>query len=314
MLVELGLSYGVYKAWQFLDSKNERKIKNKINQFVDGKKIINSINKKPKVKDIKLFDWGSKVTLDIAGISSFEDIEKHEDYLRQLFRAKEINFENNKGKIILEIINNPVEDLYYKPIELLPTQLLLGFDAKGEPIVIDMKVTPHVGVQGLSNNGKTKMIELMLRNLKGADFVLLNTMKDDFKGISGRRINDRDKIKEFLEKLVKEPYYHQKPLYVILDEANVIGKDKKNGINTVVEDVLFQGRHFNVYFISIGQSLLKEDCPYKQKFNVKVTFKQSKSVIDSFLNVKESNYNLKMREFIVDDGCIRKGKSYKYNF
>ncbi|MDS0525442.1 hypothetical protein NNC19_07110 [Clostridium sp. SHJSY1] len=312
MFVELALSIGIYKVWKLFTNREERKYVEKINKFVVEKKILNNIGQKPKIKDIESFSWGAKVTLDIAGICAFEDIVKHEDYLRQLFRAKEIILSNSEGKVFFEIINKPVSEKEYKPIILPPMSLLLGFDSKGEPIIVDMDKTPHIGIQGLSNSGKTKMIELMLKNLKGADFILLNTMKDDFKRIKARRINNKDEIMDLLEKLIKEPYYHQKPTYLILDEANVIGKDKK--FNRAIEDILFQARHFNIFLIAIGQSLLKEDCSYKQKFNIKITFKQSKSVIDSFLNIKESNYNLKMREFIVDDGYVRKGKSYKYNF
>lgn len=113
---------------------------------------------------------------------------------------------------------------------------------------------------------------------------------------------------------MQEPFYRERPLYIILDEANDIGLDKK--FNKLVEKFLFQSRHFNIYFIALGQSLLKQDCSYKQKFNVRVTFSAEASVINAFIDkaVASENDKLLQREFIVSDGRIRKGKSYKYDF
>ena len=72
------------------------------------------------------------------------------------------------------------KDLEYKYIKLSPYKLLIGYDYKYQPIVIDMKVTPHLGVVGISNNGKSKCIELALKNLRGADIHLINCMDNDF--------------------------------------------------------------------------------------------------------------------------------------
>lgn len=310
MFVELGLSIGIFKVWQFLNSKDERKIKN----FINEKNIINKARQKPKVKDIELFHWGLKVTLDIAGICSFEDIEKHEDYLRQLFKAKEIVLSNSEGKVFFEIINNPVLEKEYTSIELPSTSLLFGFDNKGEPIVGDMLITPHVGIQGISNCGKTKMVELMLRNLNNADFVLLNVMQKDFKKNKAlKRINNFKEIEEYLNDLVDNKHIRERPLYLVFDELNVLGKEHK-GINNAIAAVLSQARHFNIFLIALGQSLLKEDCPYKQRFNVKVSFTASTSAINAFIDTKIEKIELQQREFIYKDGKVKRGKSYKYDF
>ena len=95
----------------------------------------------------------------------------------------------------------------------------------------------------------------------------------------------------------------------MLDELNVLGKDKK--INKAIMDVLAQARHFNIFLIALGQSLLKENCPYKQLFNVRVTFRAiDRSSISAFLGCTVEDTRLNQREFICYSDSIYRGKSY----
>lgn len=289
--------------------------------FINDKSIINAVsNIKADVKEITNFRWGCRIELDIAGVVGYKDLENELDYLKQLFRAKEVTLENREGKAIIDVINNPAAELEYKPMELPPTQLLLGYNMKGEPIIIDMRRTPHIGVQGASNSGKSKGIELALKNASNIDIVLLNTFDDDFTSLDTnvpirrvRRINGNEEILKYLESIIENPVKRERPLYIVLDELNVIGKDK--AINKAIQDVLSQARHYNIYFIALGQSLLKENCPYKQLFNVRVTFRAiDRSTIGAFLGCTVEDTNLLQQEFICYSDNIYRGKTYNYDF
>ncbi|MGL4107274.1 hypothetical protein [Clostridium sp. LP20] len=302
-------AYGSISLLTPHEVKIKRGIKKRFRHFFKDKKIINVEEKTPYIDNVELYNWGFKSTIDISRISSFDDIEKNEDYIKQLFRAKEVKITNAKGTAILEVINKEVGDVKYTYVKLPPTSLLVGYNNKGEEIIVDMKKTPHIGVQGASNSGKSKMVELALRNLKNVDIILLNVFEDDFVTIKGRRINGNEDILDYLKTIIDEPYIRDKPLYLVLDELNVLGKDK--AINKAIMDVLSQARHFNIYLIALGQSLLKEYCPYKQLFNVRITFRAiDKSSISAFLGCPGQDSELLQREFICYSDSIYRGKSY----
>lgn len=303
------IGYSITQILMPVSKKRKRKIKEGLKHFIEDKKIMNSLGNKPFIEDIELFEWGFKATIDISKVTGYEDIEKHQDYIKQLFRAYEINVSNEEGKVIIEVINREIDDLEYSFIELPSTTIVLGYDRKGEPIMVDMKKTPHIGVQGTSNTGKSKMVELALSNLKNVELVLLNCFNDDFTSIKARRINGNENILVFLKGLVLNPYVRKRPLYLVLDELNVLGKDKK--INEAIIDILAQARHYNIYLIALGQTLLKENCPYKHLFNVRVTFRAiDKSSISAFLGCTVENTKLNQREFICYSDNVYRGKSY----
>ena len=172
-----------------------------------------------------------------------------------------------------------------------------------------MLKTPHVGVQGLSVVGKSKMVESALLNLIDADIALVNCFQKDFTEITGTRINGTEEILNYLTEIKDNKEYRERPLYIVIDELNVLGNDKK--INSVIADLLSQARHFNIYVIALGQTLLKENCPYKNLFNVRITFKTiDKSMISAFLGCTIENTELQQREFIVYSDSIKRGKTY----
>ena len=202
-----------------------------------------------------------------------------------------------------------VGDIEYKPYLMPNTKLLVGYDYKGYPIILDMLKTPHIGVQGLSNSGKSKMVEVMLKNLLYADIVLLNTFKGDFRGVEGVRINGNANILEYLKSLLEEPTERNRPLYIVIDELNVLNNDKQ--ISKAILDLLAQARHFNIFLICIGQTLLKENCSYKHLFNVRITFRSiDKSAISAFLGCSLEDTELKQREFICYSDSIYRGRTY----
>lgn len=303
-------AYGSINLLLSEEIKDKLRIKSKFRYFIKEKDLITKATDKVTLEDIEAYKWGFKATLDISKICAYEDIEKHSDYLKQMFRAKEVNMINKNGTAEIEVFNKDIGDIKYEYVDMSPYELIFGYNKKGEPITVNMKKTPHIGVQGASNSGKSKMVELALRNLQDkANIILLNCFKDDFKSIKARRINDLAEIKVFLQYLIDRKIICKKPLYLVLDELNVIGKDKE--FNNIIKDILGQARHFNIFLIALGQSLLKENCPYKQLFNVRVTFRAiDRSSISAFLGCTVEDTKLNQREFICYSDSIYRGKSY----
>ena len=302
-----------YKRTILKTPTNRIRPKKTFNKIIEDRGLMNG-DIKANVCSIKEFTWGYRVIIDIAGVMDYKDIERELGYIKTMFRAEGITSRYAEGMAIIDICYT-MQELEYSKVELSPTKLLLGYNNKGENIIVDMLKTPHIGIQGASNSGKSKGVELALNNIKDkVDIILLNTFESDFKSLTeARRINGNENILKYLKSIIDEPYRRNRPLYLVLDELNVIGKDKE--INKAIQDVLSQARHYNIYLVALGQSLLKENCPYKQLFNVRVTFRAiDKSTISAFLGCNIEDTELRQQEFICYAEELQRGKTYNFSF
>lgn len=310
MITELGLAIlGAY-AYNYLNTWEEQKIKHKFKKFIEEKELMNRFrSNKAKVKNVQLFDYGFRTTLDISGVCGFEEIEKHQDYLKQLFRADGIDIKNIKGRAIIDVVIDKVTGLEHKRVLLPPTTLLLGYKDTGELLTVDMLKMAHIGIVGLSLSGKSKMVEVALNNLVGADIVLLNVFRNDFKSVRARRINGDENILLFLNSLLEHPYVRDRPLYLVIDELNLLADNKD--INKVIGNLLKAARHYNIYLICMAQDMVKESVKFKNLFNIRICFRcVEESSYRAFLGVTVPEGNLLPREFYCLSDGLYKGYTY----
>lgn len=184
--------------------------------------------------------------------------------------------------------------------------LKLGYSILHLPIIVDMKNLPHLLIVGLSNSGKSKIAEYALR---GKDCVLLNTFKDDYKSIKGRRIIGNDKILKYLQNTLDNIYYRNHPFYILIDEILVLSKDKK--INAAIQDLLSIARHYNIFLLCISQAGQKECVSYKHLFNCRLCMRMVNSADYSVvLGVTPENTTLVQRQFYLLSDDLYKGTSY----
>lgn len=254
--------------------------------------------------------YGYILTIEIDPGGSFEELTKEKGKMEKIFKGKvfykDIPFTN---LCEIEVINKYPGDIKYTPMDLPPTQLLIGYDFRGEPIVIDMLITAHLGVSGLSNNGKSKCIELALTNLKGADIHLVNCMAKDYKNIEAIRINGNDEIMDYLKKMSEETEVRERPLYIVIDEYNVLSRLK--GVDKAIQDLLSQARHRNVYCVVLMQLGQKEDCKFKNLFNCRLAFRSiEESSLRAFIGCSIEDTTLQQREFYLLHTELIRGKTY----
>ena len=196
----------------------------------------------------------------------------------------------------------------FKAIDLPNTTLLVGYDEYLNPITVDMLRTPHIGIMGLSNMGKSKCAECMLKNLKGARITLVNAFRKDFSSINAKRINGLEEIKNFLQAELKDKSYRKIPHYVVIDECNVLSME--TGIDKLIKGLLAQARHFNLYFICILQLANKNDCAYKNLFNTRISFKHiDTDLIKVFVGSSPENI-LRQQEFFMYSLDYYQGRTY----
>ena len=310
--VTLGIptSQWIYKNFFDTEYKQIKKVIKKLNYLCNEQSICNSEGDKPKINDIKLTKYGYYIRLDIEGITTYTDIENQKDYIKSLFRAYDIEFSSSRGNLVdIDIITKSLKELRYKNINLEATKLLIGYDLKGEPLILDMLKTPHIGVVGTSLSGKTKCIEGALKNLRGAEITLVNCFPKDFREIKANRVNGNSEILEFLKRVGANKTVRPKPYYIVIDEWNVLSNIK--GMDKAIQDLLSQARHFNVYLIVIMQKGNSEDCKFKQLFNCRIAFRTiEEGTLRAFLGVSVGNGALKQREFYLLHSELVKGKTY----
>lgn len=126
--------------------------------------------------------------LTLAELQNEKIINIIQDDLKCLFKLTRVPKSNHaKARFIIHDI--PLVD--FKPIKLSPYELYMSTGIDGEPMTSNMIKYPHVLVQGSTNMGKTKFIDLMLTNLivteTPENFGLYIVQADKFDQITYRR-------------------------------------------------------------------------------------------------------------------------------
>lgn len=308
--ITLGLPTGI-AAINYLDKNKtlQRNIKRKLNYVFKERGIKNSMDHLPSIKEIRLLEYGFKTSIDIKGIISYTDFEKLNDYINTLFSSTETIITNKKEYVEIEVINNPITDLNYKKINLESTKLLIGFDTKGNPIKVDMKITPYLLISGLGGQGKSYMVKAIITNLTGVNIVIINGFREDYKSNENiRHILGEEEIIKYLSNLLENIYTRTKPLYIILEEMQSFNSNKK--ITELIKELLSFGRHFNIYIIGIIQIATKENCKFKDLFNARCSFKQIDNSSYSVCLGCSIQEQLQQREFYLYSTSLVKGRTY----
>ena len=157
--------------------------------------------------------------------------------------------------------------------EPLPNELVIGYDPfsyEMTPIIADMYKNPHMLVSGLSQQGKTSMVEYAIR---GRQSIILNAMPDNFQSIEPiERITEYDEMIYILGELIKSRKLKE-PLYVVIDEMLQLVIDGKKQVTELITKLLAKAAHNNIFVIGITQSAEKEVVKCKHLFNTRVCFR-----------------------------------------
>ena len=291
--------------------KRIKNIKNKFGTIIRELNLINSLGEYPSNLEIKFINYGYELKFNIAGICSYKTIENNLDFIRNCFRAASLEVSNDKGLVNLRIFTEDLEEQDYKFIELNNKELLLGYNYNGF-IKIDMDISPHLLVSGLPNMGKSKLVNILLKNIKNSDIMVLNGYRKDYKGFEC--ITDIKRVQGYLESVLKGAIKIYKPLYIVLEELQTISNNKK--IGDLCKELLSVGRHIGagVFVIGIIQIATKENCKFKDLFGNRVSLKQIENSSYSVCLGVSIEEELSPREFYCYGSCgMVKGKTYFLN-
>ena len=227
-------------------------------------------------------------------------------YVNKIFGCNKADFTlMDNGSLTLSIYK-PQDFLDYKQVQLQDRELLLGYNQQGY-IIADMGKYPHLLISGLSNQGKSKMVNYMLKNLEDrANILVLNGFKEDYRGFT--LVQGTKAIQRRIEAILKDKEIRIKPLYLILEEMQSISKDKK--LQEQLKELLSMGRHYNIYCIGIIQNATKENCSFKDLFNCRCSFRQIDSSSYQVCLGTSVEKGLEQREFYFLDSNLVKGYTF----
>ena len=218
---------------------------------------------------------------------------------------------------VYKLINHKVEIPNHfrniPKIKLSPYEILVG-ESYGKPLIVNMKSTPHLLITGLSGQGKSKMVNCIIRTLnKNTRAVLINGFADDYeKGI--RNIIGDENISKFLSRLLEDKKLQRNPLYILIEEMGII-QDKK--ILKMIAELLMVGRHYNIFIIGIIQVSRAEDIKFKTFFNARISFRQVDSSsygVALGCSMPKEDSHLSKREFYLLTDDLYRGKTYNMNW
>lgn len=278
-------------------------------QLRQYKKQLNKLLKDQNIKVKSIFylngDTGYRAFLKYRDVN-LTKLNFLKPNVNKIFGCDKADFTLMDNGALTLSIYKPQDFLDYKQVQLRDRELLLGYNQQGY-IIADMGKYPHLLISGLSNQGKSKMIYYMLKNLGDrANILVLNGFKEDYRGFT--LVQGTKAIQRRIEAILKDKEIRIKPLYLILEEMQSINKDKK--LQEQLKELLSMGRHYNIYCIGIIQNATKENCSFKDLFNCRCSFRQIDSSSYQVCLGTSVEKGLEQREFYFLDSNLVKGYTF----
>ena len=278
-------------------------------QLRQYKKQLNKLLKDQNIKVKSIFylneDTGYRAFLKYKDVN-LTKLNFLKPYVNKIFGCDKADFTLMDNGALTLSIYKPQDFLDYKQVQLQDRELLLGYNQQGY-IIANMGKYPHLLISGLSNQGKSKMIYYMLKNLEDrANILVLNGFKEDYRGFT--LVQGTKAIQRRIEDILKDKEIRIKPLYLILEEIQSISKDKK--LQEQLKELLSMGRHYNIFVIGIIQNATKENCSFKDLFNCRCSFRQIDSSSYQVCLGTSVEKGLEQREFYFLDSNLVKGYTF----
>lgn len=333
MITELIITGAIYKGWQYLNTKDERRFKNRFSKIMISIGVKNKEEQTFKMYKIVSTSYGYKAYINIPNGLSLEHLNSKinilEDNLNGIIEFKKDKFKPN---ITMRIVDRDIDKYKFVPVKCELYQLYIGKDFKGKDYFIDLNKDPHLLIAGTTGTGKSFLLASILTNLiyntpRGVDIYLSQIVKGDigafkecqavkFVATSIEEVNiSLNKVSKILDN--RSELFGKHGVRNILQWNNHFPTRKMKRIIYVIEELSFlmdyesiwssilkiakAGRSVGVHLISCVQRSTATNLPPDLKSQLsKITFRQ-KSTIDSLniINITDA-VELKERECIVD--------------
>ena len=215
-------------------------------------KFTNRLGKTLKIWSIKEYKGYTKLKIELPYGYVFKDLQRDLDIFKEGLHFKSILLEQFDNIVFMNCVDN-YEHLTYKPIKLMPYQLLIA-EKLGNPIVVNMNDYPHMLIGGSTGSGKSRLLLCILSNLiyssSSIDLYLLQVRKGDL-GVFQDCIQTKcysKNIYEVLNSLIlindiclerEDLIDNRKGYYSIKDYNNDSNNKPMNYIYVIIEEFSF---------------------------------------------------------------------------
>lgn len=332
MITEFALAAAGTYIWNYINTADERKIKNDFKAIMLKSGIKNKDDETFKIYKIIKTSYGFIAYINNVRGLSLEHINSKlnvlEDNLNGIIAVEKDRF---KDYIKMCMVDKDISEFKFEPIKCTNYQLLIGKDFKGGNYLIDVNKDAHILIGGATGTGKSFLLAGILTNLiynssKTIDLYLLQICKselsafencncvkkaaynlEDCSNILYILINEMDKRSELFKqygirnitqwnKHFKDKY--MKRIYIVIEEISFfLETDVWNDVMKIAK----AGRSVGVHLISCVQRSTATNIPPDLKSQMtRITFRQ-KSSIDStnIINTPDAT-KLKQMECIID--------------
>jgi len=201
--------------------------------------LYNNLEKTFSLSHVKVKDFGFECNIINTDGLTFRDIENERNIaiIEDNIGCKFVTTRVPKSKHCKALfITNDIPDVDFKPIKLKPWELYMSTGLNGEPMIANMLKYPHILIQGATNMGKSKFIDLMMVNL------LTTTSESDVQIF----IAQADKTDQTIYKRCKHCGYYAKNLTEIYALTRYLTEIVNKRLE-ILEPIQERGNGDNIY-------------------------------------------------------------------
>jgi S-DNA-T family DNA segregation ATPase FtsK/SpoIIIE len=320
-----------------IKNHDKNKIRDNFMKIIYRSDLVNRQKEIPKIKEIKLTDYGYYMVISLPWGVTYEEFEKELDIFKEGLKLESIHTSGEKGIVKLNCIKK-YNFIPYGQVKLKPYEILLG-DRFGEYVIVNLNKFPHVLIGGDTGTGKSRLLLVLLTNSlhSGAEFYLLQNRKNDlgvFKNCKQVRAFSKN-LDEILESLIaidnicqhreelidntkgiyniedfnRTAVYKLKYIFVVIDEFSFLNvskgdskyeKELKYKCLRYIKSIVNVGRSSGVFLITSLQKPTNDSIPTDIK--AQLTTRISLTIKDKSTSVvvmgDNSATTLKEREFV----------------
>ena len=251
------------------------------------------------VYSIKKEDWGYNLMVTIPAGKRFEDLEKLKDAIKVFYPCNvEMEIRKLTSLANVKLITKDFSSQAFKPIKLKSNELLFGYDLMDDPIIVDMNEFPHVLIAGMTGQGKSRLLLIILTNLlysyeNNMEIYLTALSKNDHK-----IFKDHPAVKSYLRDIadIKKLYENLNKLREkreeIIDKAGCINISEYNNKSKFKMSYIYIfADEFSLYMPDDSDSKQVEEDKKVALALLKIIIKEARSAgIFVILGIQVSTY------------------------
>lgn len=154
-------AYVVNRLW----NREKRDLKKLWKEIMVENSMVNEKGFTFNLVRIEAAEYGYMLIMDIPIGFSYQKLASKRDILESSLKAVvEMEHDKINGWIKFRLINKPLKDLRYKPVQTKPYELYVGY-TYFKHIIINMNTLPHLLIAGINGSGKTRGMYVILCNL-----------------------------------------------------------------------------------------------------------------------------------------------------